>query len=467
MRLYVLYILVLAMVVYAWRDWFISLCGLIVLTALMGHPDMPRQILGIQGLNLWNILLVAILVPWALQRRGQGLRWDLPRWATGLLVFYVLVIVVAYLRAALDLDSFPKGGAEGSGSIAFTNLTSDHLINSLKYLVPGLLLYDGCRTRRRVVLGLVAALMMAVLYSAVVARAIPLSGLKQTGKAEMKQRRRIGKRLGFHANSVAMICASGFWGILALSSLRKRRLHFAVIAAAALLVALGLALSRSRGGYVAFVGIGLLFAVFLWRRMLILFPAVIALIVVLFPGIPQRMMAGVGVTDVSGDDTHDAEVITAGRSTDIWPPVIEQIGASPLLGYGRLAILRTSTYEAITAQQGVCPGHPHNAYLELLLDSGIVGLVPIVLMYGLLFVGTARLSCDRNDPISRAAGGAGLAAIAALLIMGMSGQSFFPKENAQMSWCLWGIAVRVWIERSRSQAWARQRQHLGVIRLGR
>ncbi len=41
--------------VYAWRDWFKALCGLIVMMAVVEHPDMPNSLLGVQGLNPWNI----------------------------------------------------------------------------------------------------------------------------------------------------------------------------------------------------------------------------------------------------------------------------------------------------------------------------------------------------------------------------------------------------------------------------
>jgi len=47
--------------VYAWRrDWFVALCGSIVLVAFLEHRDMPRHIFGIQGFNLWNFLFLTL-----------------------------------------------------------------------------------------------------------------------------------------------------------------------------------------------------------------------------------------------------------------------------------------------------------------------------------------------------------------------------------------------------------------------
>ncbi len=447
MRIYVLYFLIVALAIYAWRDWFISLCGLIVLSALMGHPDMPRFIMGIQGLNPWNLMLVAVMVPWLLKRRHEGLRWDLPRWGTGLLVCYVAIIVIAYVRAAFDLDSFPKVGGGRSGPVTLAGLTSDRLINSIKYLIPGMMLYDGCRTRRRVVLGLVASLMMAVLYSVVILRTLPLSSLATTGPQELKQRRHITKRVGFHANSVAMICVTGFWGSLACSGMRRRKWHLLPVAAAVLLTGLALLLTRSRAGYVAFLGIGLLYAVFLWRSLILLLPVFVISIVAAFPGVSERMLMGVGSAEVPGQGQHDIDTITAGRTTNIWPSVIAQIWESPLIGHGRLGILRTPAHDMIVESEGACPEHPHNAYLEMLLDSGLVGLAPVVIMYGILAFVSAGLCLDRRDPMFGAAGVAGLAAVGTLAIMSMSGSSLFPRENSQMAWCLYGVTLRVWVER--------------------
>ena len=60
-RLSLLYLVITGLAVYAWRDWFKALCGLILLMAVIQHPDMPKNLLGIQGLNPWNLLLMSVL----------------------------------------------------------------------------------------------------------------------------------------------------------------------------------------------------------------------------------------------------------------------------------------------------------------------------------------------------------------------------------------------------------------------
>ena len=96
--------------VYAFRDWYKSLCGLILLMAVIEHPDMPKSIMGVQGLNPWNLLLMIVVVAWFLQRQNEGLTWDMPRKLTILLVLYFSVVLTSFGRmrsATVDGKPWP------------------------------------------------------------------------------------------------------------------------------------------------------------------------------------------------------------------------------------------------------------------------------------------------------------------------------------------------------------------------
>ena len=90
--------------VYAWRDWYKSLCGLILMMAVIEHPDMPKSMFGAQGLNPWNIILFVIILAWLSTRRKEGLVWDMPTGTNILLILYSLVIMVAFFRMMTDTD---------------------------------------------------------------------------------------------------------------------------------------------------------------------------------------------------------------------------------------------------------------------------------------------------------------------------------------------------------------------------
>ena len=54
------------------KDWYKAVCGLVVL-AFLEHADMPRIIFGVRGLNLWNLLLLSIILGWMAQQCSERL----------------------------------------------------------------------------------------------------------------------------------------------------------------------------------------------------------------------------------------------------------------------------------------------------------------------------------------------------------------------------------------------------------
>src|ERR1700752_3898479 len=102
MRVYALLLLCAFLSVYAFRDWFKSLCGLILLMAFIQHPDFPTNVGGIQGANPFNLTLLFVILGWAVARRGERLVWDMPHHVMLMLFLYGLVIVVGFLRMFFD-----------------------------------------------------------------------------------------------------------------------------------------------------------------------------------------------------------------------------------------------------------------------------------------------------------------------------------------------------------------------------
>lgn len=152
---------------YAWKDWYKALCGLIVLMAVIEHPDMPKALFGIQGANSWNLLLFVVLLAWATQRRREGLTWDMPHSVRALLMLYGAVVLIGFLRLIFD-----RSGLEEDG-IAY--VISEHLVNTVKWTIPGLLLFDGARDRTRLLTGLACLLSIYVLLGLQVIKWMPAS----------------------------------------------------------------------------------------------------------------------------------------------------------------------------------------------------------------------------------------------------------------------------------------------------
>ena len=138
--------LIAALAVYAFKDWYKSLCGLILLLAVVEHPDFPKTMMGVQGLNPWNILLAVVLIAWARGRKVENLQWDMPKGMNWLLAIYFSIIFISVGRfigqpaAYIEFSLLIQEEMPGTFSIA-----SEYIINSVKWVIPGILLFDGCR----------------------------------------------------------------------------------------------------------------------------------------------------------------------------------------------------------------------------------------------------------------------------------------------------------------------------------
>ncbi len=426
---------------YAWRNWFVSTCAAILLMAVVQHPDFPNTMLGIQGLNPWNILLFFILLAWLNQRKQEGLVWDLPRRVHWMLIGLFSVIVVSALRFI----------AKAPVEYTFGNIVSDQIINCIKWVFLGLLLFDACRSRRRVIIALAVILGLYLLLALEVIRYMPLRYAISGDELAARASKTIQARMGYNRVNVSMLLAGASWAILGTLVLVRRNLHRFAIIGAAIVVALGQALTGGRTGYATWALIGVALSVVRWRRLLPLIPIAIICVVAFLPGVQDRMLQGFGGKQggiVAATDTHK---IFSGR-TVAWPRVIEKIEEAPLFGYGRNAMVTTGLRDELMYDFGESFPHPHEAYLEQLLDNGIVGFLIVIPIYLLALRRSYRLLLDRADPLVCAVGCAGFCLVLALFLGSFGSQTFYPREGAIGMWAAIGIMLRVYVQRERAFA---------------
>jgi O-antigen ligase len=430
-------------VIYAWRDWYKSLCGLIVFTAFLTHPDMPRTILDIQGLNLWNVLFFIVLLAWMVQRRHEGLRWDVPRFAGVLLWLGLGVVVCGFVRLLGDRQSLVE-------DLTLARLVSEYLINPVKYVAVGLLLFDGSRNRRRLALGLAAILSLYLLVGfqviRVLLRVVPADGGSLFDYAPDE----VMTSVGLHRNDVSVMLAGAFWALLAMRAFVTSVSYRMAIVLGSVVVLLAQVLTGGRGGYLAWCAVGLTLGLVRWRRYLLLAPLSVVLLLALAPGVADRALHGLSGATESASQEVDLDVVTSGR-TVIWPLVSAKILEAPFIGYGVAAMQRTGLSATLRADDliGSLIQHPHNAYLEMLLDSGLVGLLVTLALYGTFVAAGLSLVRDPGSPEHVAVGAMGLSLVLAQMVGSLTGQSFWPREATFGMWCAVGLLLRVWGQRSR------------------
>ena len=376
-RITLCFLFVLGLSYYAWRNWFVSLCGAIALMAVIQHPDMPSNIAGVQGLNPWNFLILNVFLACLTQRHREGLRWDMPPGIAFLFLCYLTVVLIAALRLLANGSPFSDRFETGY-------IISEHVVNCLKWVIPGILLFYGCRTRRRVYLAMAVILGVYFLLAVQVIRWVPLGMATGSGDVN-KAARYIQNEIGYNRVTLSMMLGGASWATLCCVILFKDRRHQLAVLGVALLVMLGQALTGGRMGYLGWMTVGLVLSLVRWRKLLLFIPVILTLVVVFLPGVQNRMLMGLdqkqGNIVVQGDEDE----MTSGR-TVAWPMVISEIQKNPITGYGREA-MTTQGIQHVLAEDFDEPfPHPHNAYLEQLLDSGVIGFLVVTAFYCTLWL---------------------------------------------------------------------------------
>lgn len=432
----IFYLIVLAIMGLAVRRWFWGLCGLVFLTIFTQHNLMPKQMFGVQGLNPWNATLAFVILCWLMQRRLDPPAAPASSFTRGLFFLYIVMLGFLAGRAILDADAI-KGKPAGEGAVQW--LIVDAIINPIKYLIVGALFFDGARTRERAKLALFTAVGSGMAYAFLMFKTMKLGVFTLSTEGA---RRITDKLIGLFANDIAKVLAFTIWAALFLFVLLDKRwlkAGWALCVAATIPPYLAL---KSRAGFLAFCAIAFVLGLFRWRRILVLFPLAALTIMWAVPSVSERVLAGVGETS---RDT-DWDEVSAGRLTNIWPPVVEQIAKGPVFGFGRFAILREECYDEILVREKGVPNHPHCAYLEILVDGGIAGLTICMLGMGGIVLASIWLMRTRGDRLIAAVGVVSLTAAVAELAAGMAGSSFYPTQSTVPCLCVWGIALRFYRE---------------------
>lgn len=453
-RMTILYTIIGFLCLYSFRDWYKALCALILLVAFVKHPDIPKSLMGIQGLSVWNILLVFVCIGCALKWKEEGLKWDMPRNVTIMVSLFVVMFVIAYARFIVDLE-----GMEEYNRIARKNmdsvlgLTSEHLINPLKWLAPAVLLFIGCRSEKRLRQGLYAVLGFYLLLALQIIRWMPLNELAGGENFAERALRVLTREIGYHRVDLSMMLGGAFWAFVAARENVKSalaRMTFPVLIATTFL---GQALTGGRAGYVTWAGVGLVMAWLKWRRYLILAPIGAAMLILFVPAVQDRLMEGFSEDSIDdrrheleaewlGETDADLYTVTAGRVI-AWPFVVEKIAERPWIGYGRRAMQREGIATQLLTDYGESFPHPHNAYLEVTLDNGLIGLAITLMMFFHFGIYSMQMLVDKSSKEAMAVGGVAFALMLALAAAAIGSQTFYPREGTVGMWCAIGLMLRV------------------------
>jgi len=424
-------------------DFRIGVVCLTLLLPISASLLMPRSISGISGLNPLNLLLLVTLLTCLLQGLPKGsLSRLLPR---PLIWCYLLPILVGGILGARHVGEIPSF-FRSEDMVEFSNATGyirDMVIKPTLFMVMFGVLMGAAALRCRQPEKLIYAMLASIWVMGLTTIALVLLSGIGLGELAGSQSRAFFAPLGLHANDLGRLYAMAYALMLftfaASDDLRLRT----ALAASMAMVVVALMLTFSRSAFIGFILVNGLFLISRRRLGIILIGALLfVLLALILPGaVYERLETGWG---------GGLNAITAGRVDDIWLPLLPEIMESPIWGHG---LGSTMWSAAMRSGRILEVTHPHNAYLQALMDLGVVGLVLLFSYFVHVWRGFRSLRDDPNlSPTLRGFFSGAMAGLTGFLVTGMSGSSLVPGLEQVFLWFAIGMMYALQPPRQEAQS---------------
>lgn len=403
----------------------------VLLLPLSASRVVPREMLGFTGLNPFNLVLLVTLFLVLITRVLQPRKLHLP--AVSLpACLYLLSLLFGTANGLLHAGAIPAY-FKSLQVISFDSPSGyvlEILVKPVLILLAAYLVAIGVANTRQP-----KALLAALFLSATV---LPLLLIAQVLLAGTALSSMVGggeSLSGVHVNELGLMCNMAF--ALALFCFFSRgaggrRWWLGLVL---MVLATGILLTFSRGAY---LGLLTVLTYFLYRKRrfdFMLVGLIVVPIAVMFlpEAVMQRAATGLGSGDV--------DTISAGRINDIWRPLLPELAASPLVGQGISSVLwsepaRTSNFFMVGRI-----GHPHSAYLGMLLDFGLAGGLVICLFFGHMWRSFMLLARRHPDALWRDFFSGAAACLLVLLVQGITDDRVTPTIAQSNLWLAYGMAL--------------------------
>jgi O-antigen ligase len=410
-------------------DYRIGPVLLILMLPVSYTAVFPHQLMGITGLNPVNVLIVGTLAAYILRGRMENVRALVP---LPLLWMYVLPIVVGGLLGMDNVDDISPSFHETLAIEFFTPMgyLRDMVVKPM-LLVVGSVLVAAAVAKADKPERFITAIALSAVALAFVEFAFLLVSQVHLGMLASPKARTFFSGISMHANTLGRIFVTAYALLLFVWwEARRPSVKMALFVALGIL-SFAILFTFSRNAWLGFFVVNGLFL--MWKfnaKKLVLALGGLVVAAVLAPEYVYRRLT-------YGFDTGDANVVSAGRVDGIWLPLLPEVWKSPLWGNGL-----GSTMWSTPMEQGAMElvGHPHNAFLESLLDVGIIGLVLMCLFYWKVWRGWLSLGSNVNlSPELRAFFQGACAAMIAFGVACMTGGSLRPITENTILWITIGM----------------------------
>jgi len=413
-------------------DFRIGVVLLILLMPVSGSVVFPHEMFGVTGINPLNLLLLATLGSYLLRGLFDGsLKHFVPQ---PLLWLYVVPILVAGALGSRHVDDiapvfYMRKMLEFNNTAGYLrDLVLKPLLLVLFALLMGAAVARSARPERFLAPTLISIWAMGLLVLVFVY-------LFGTGLGEMASStsREFLSALGMHANELGRLYAIAYALLLFTWAESKQfGLRLVLLVSMGLVVA-ALVLTFSRGAFVGLIVVNLLFLVWHRNARALIFLGLVAAVVpfVLPDAVYDRITTGFA---------GGMNAVSAGRIEGLWLPLLPEVGRNPIFGSGLGSILWSNAVRTAGGATVLQTTHPHNAYLQALLDMGIVGLILVCTFFALVWRDFRAMSRDATlDPTLRGFCAGAAAGLLSFLIASFTDGSLAPRPEQSFLWLAIGM----------------------------
>jgi len=407
-------------------DFRLGAVLLIVLLPFGATSFLPRSVLGIPALNPWNILIVATFVSYAFRGRLKDLAPAPLIWCV------VLPMLVAGLMGMPHVHNIHPSFFESENPQFLNEFGYFRELAVRPLLIPVMAMLVGAAVARSqkperflaVLIPSVWIIALVVLYF------IFASGIRHLSVLASPYERGFFNDLGVHANQLGRLFAVAY-GLLLFAWWESKNPRFKAAAFVTLgVAALGMVLTFSRAGMLAFFVVNGLFL--LWK----LNARTVALAIVA-AGIAMALSPEYLWNRITFGFNADANTVSANRIDEIWAPLLPELWNSPLWGNGIGSIMWS---EPLLNGEMMAVSHAHNAYLDTFYDMGLIGLSLLLFFYWKVWKGFRALGSNAYlSPEMRGFFQGATAVLVAFFITAMSGSSLRPDSDFGYLWLAIGM----------------------------
>lgn len=289
--------------------------------------------------------------------------------------------------------------------------------------------------------------------------------------AQLVGDREFMRAVGMHANEFGMSLALAAGPLLFVGAVTDNRSLKWLCRSLFVLVTFGLVMTFSRGAFLAYtiVVVGYLLSKKQFKT-IVVSGLIVSMGLMLTPDVVKDRFGGGlrsgALSDATGGDVQKDE-LTAGRMRG-WLLLAPEVLNSPIYGSG----IGSTQWSSAVASHRYVATHPHNIYLEILMDLGLVGLCAISYLF-LLYHRRFRLlaKSDRVSPTLNAFFSGSRWSLLGILAMAATHAFYMPNPAQSFMWFSLGFLFAYWkvadeFRRSGYTSRPSSRPSAGLVKMG-